>query len=90
MATTHNLLREWCRGIRHRQQTADWSTHVFREHNKEDDLWGDKGAKGRVEEWVDGSFGSTGLVSNLQEMRAASGHQLLGCRAGGEVWYAGG
>ena len=54
MATTHNLLREWwCRGIRLRQQTADWSTHVFREHNKEADLWGDKGAKGRVEEWVD-------------------------------------
>ena len=122
VATTHNLLREWwCRGIRLRQQTADWSTHVFREHNKETDLCGDKAAKGRVEEWVDTaqvvwsevtglwvlgwqvrqgelwsrhmyhcSFGSTGLVSNLQEMRAASGHQLLGCRAGGEVWYAGG
>ena len=24
-------------------------------------------------------------VSNLQEMRAGSGHQLLGCRAGGEM-----
>ena len=30
-----------------------WATHVFREHNKDADLWVDKGAKGRVGEWVD-------------------------------------
>ena len=29
-------------------------SHIpFREHNKEADQWADKGAKGRVEEWVD-------------------------------------
>ena len=28
-------------------------THIFLEHNKEADTWADKGAKGRVEEWVD-------------------------------------
>ena len=50
---TQNLLREWWgRGIRLRQRTAEWVTHTFREH-KEADLWADKGAKGRVEEWAD-------------------------------------
>ena len=49
-----NLLREWWgRGIRFRWRTAEWITHTFREHNTEADLWADKGAKGRVEEWVD-------------------------------------
>ena len=28
-------------------------THTVREHNREADQWADKGAKGRVEEWVD-------------------------------------
>ena len=46
-----NFLREWWgRGIRLRQQTTDWVTHTFREHNKEGDLWAGKGAKGRAEE----------------------------------------
>ena len=39
--------------IRLRQRTGEWITHTFREHNKEADLWADKGEKGRVEEWVD-------------------------------------
>ena len=30
-----------------------WATHIFREHNKEADLWAAKGAKGHVDEWVD-------------------------------------
>ena len=51
---TQNVLREsWGRGIRLGQRTAEWVTHTFREHNKEADLWAHKGAKGRVEEWVD-------------------------------------
>ena len=41
------------RGIRMRQRTAEWVSHSFREHNKEADLWADKGAKERLEEWVD-------------------------------------
>ena len=54
MAATQNLLRKWWgRGIRLRQRTANWVTHAFREYKKEADLWADKGAKGRVEEWVD-------------------------------------
>ena len=43
----------WGRGIRLRQRTAECVTHTFREHNKEADQRADKGAKGRVEEWVD-------------------------------------
>ena len=39
----------WSRGLRLRQRTTDWVTHTCREHNKEADLWADKG----VEEWVD-------------------------------------
>ena len=31
------------------------NTHTFREHNEEADLWANKGAKGRAEEWVDTS-----------------------------------
>ena len=41
------------RGIRFRRRTAEWITHTFREHNTEADLRANKGAKGRVEEWVD-------------------------------------
>ena len=49
-----NFLRNWWgRKIRLRQRTGEWITHTFREHNKEADLWADKGEKGRVEEWVD-------------------------------------
>ena len=40
-------------GIRLRQPTTEWATHTFREHNNDADLWAGKGAKGRVEEWVD-------------------------------------
>ena len=51
MEATQNLLREWrSRGIRVRPLGH---THTFREHNKEADLRADKGAKVRVEEWVD-------------------------------------
>ena len=51
---TQNLLRaRWGPGVHLRQRTADCDTHVFREHNKEATLWADKGAKGRVDEWVD-------------------------------------
>ena len=32
---------------------ADWATRIFREHNKEYDLWAAKGVKGREDEWVD-------------------------------------
>ena len=55
VAATQNVLREWWgRGIRLRKRkTSDWVTHVFREHNKEADLWADKGAKERVEEWAE-------------------------------------
>ena len=35
------------------RRAAEWVTHAFREHNKEAELWAVKGAKGRVEEWVD-------------------------------------
>ena len=51
--TQNTLPGWWGRGVHLRQRTADWATHVFREHNKEADLWADKGPKGRVEEWVD-------------------------------------
>ena len=27
-------------------------THIFREHNKEGDLWAANGVKGREDEWV--------------------------------------
>ena len=51
---TENTLRDWWgRKFHLRLRTADWATHVFREHNKEADLWADRGPKGRVEEWVD-------------------------------------
>ena len=36
-----------------RQRTAGWVTHAFREHNEEADAWTEKGAKRRVDEWVD-------------------------------------
>ena len=52
VANAQNLLREWGRGVDLRQRTADWATHIFREHNKEADLWAANGAKGHVDEWV--------------------------------------
>ena len=40
--------------IRLRQRTTEWVTNTFREHNNEEaNQWADKGAKGRVEGWVD-------------------------------------
>ena len=54
VATTQNLPRQWQgRGVDLRQRTADWASHIFREHNKEAALWSAKGVKGRVVEWVD-------------------------------------
>ena len=54
MVATQNLQREcWGRGFRLRQRAADWVTHAFREHNKEADMWADKGATEWVDEWVD-------------------------------------
>ena len=41
------------RGVDLRQRTADWASHIFREHNKEAALWAAKGLKGRVVESVD-------------------------------------
>ena len=35
------------------KRVADWAVHIFREHNKEADLWAGKGVKGSEEEWVD-------------------------------------
>ena len=54
VAQTHNLLRAWwARGVHSRQRTAEWATHIFREHHKEAHAWAEKGAKGQVDEWVD-------------------------------------
>ena len=51
---TQNLLENWWgRGVHLRHRTAVWATHIFRERNEEADAWAEKGAKGRVEEWVD-------------------------------------
>ena len=48
-----------------RRGTAEWVTHTFRELNKEADLWADKGAKWRVEEWVDTTRFAWSEVSGL-------------------------
>ena len=77
----------WGPEVHLRQRTADWDTHVFREHNKEANLWADKGAKGRVDESVDTArviwsevVGLCGfwLVSYLQEMWASFGSKVPG------------
>ena len=39
--------------IYERHRTAERTTHIFREHNKEADAWAEEGAKGLVEELVD-------------------------------------
>ena len=46
-------------------RTADWATHGFREHNEEADLWADKCAKGRVQEWLDTSRSVWSEVTSL-------------------------
>ena len=54
VAKTQNHLRDWWgRGVHLRYSTAEWSTHIFREHNKEADFWAEKSAKGQVDEWVE-------------------------------------
>ena len=54
VAIAQDLLRDWWgRGVDLRPRIADWATHIFREHNKEADLWAAKCAKGREDEWVD-------------------------------------
>ena len=51
---TQNLLREWWgQKVDQRQRSADLATHIFREHNKEADLWAATGVKGLEDEWVD-------------------------------------
>ena len=30
-----------------RRRVAGWAVHIFREHNKEDDIWAGEGVKGR-------------------------------------------
>ena len=66
VAKTQNLLRDWWgRGVHLRQRTAEWATHIFREHNKEADTWAGKGAKGHVHEWVDTARMSCGPRSSV-------------------------
>ena len=53
-ATVQNLRSKWwSRGVKLRGRVADWAVHIFREHNKEADIWAGKGVKGREEEWTD-------------------------------------
>ena len=66
-----NLLREWWgRGMCLRQRTANWVTHIFREH-KEDDLWAGNGGGVQKNGWTPPALrGERLLVSVVSGMEA--------------------
>ena len=43
---TYNLWNGGKKGVDLSQKIGDWSVHIFREHNKEADLWAGFGPKG--------------------------------------------
>ena len=45
----------WKKAVDLCQRIGDWAVHIFREHNKEADLWAGFGAKGINMEWIDDS-----------------------------------
>ena len=49
------LMEWWEKGVDLCQRIGDWAVHIFREHNKEADLWAGIGAKGISMEWNDES-----------------------------------
>ena len=49
------LMEWWKKGVDLCQRIGDWAVHIFREHNKEADLWASFGAKGISMEWKDES-----------------------------------
>ena len=51
----YRQLEWWKKGADLCQRIGDMAVHIFREHNKEADLWVDFGAKGISKEWKDES-----------------------------------
>ena len=49
------LMDRWKKGVDLCHRIGDWAVPIFREHNKEPDLWASFGAKGISMEWKDES-----------------------------------
>ena len=49
------LMEWWNKGVDFCQRIGYWAVHIFREHNKETDLWAGFGAKVNSLEWYDES-----------------------------------
>ena len=65
VANTQNLLREWWGEESTNDNGLPIGRHIFRGHNKEDDLWAATGVKGREDEWVDTAHSVWSEVTGL-------------------------